>query len=152
MERIIAAEEERRKKAEEKIKALGHKAPVNRCGLFTVFGEEPGLEIWVLGDHQISKIAKKKHGLRGLIGESHGSFHVERAYIILHTSFSGGFYHYRLHSWVGPECSEEMKKQAEERLKELETGLIMDDLETITHEYKDEESDEIGRASCRERV
>eukprot|EP00339_Tiarina_fusa_P025590 CAMPEP_0117014286 /NCGR_PEP_ID=MMETSP0472-20121206/11617_1 /TAXON_ID=693140 ORGANISM="Tiarina fusus, Strain LIS" /NCGR_SAMPLE_ID=MMETSP0472 /ASSEMBLY_ACC=CAM_ASM_000603 /LENGTH=1143 /DNA_ID=CAMNT_0004717805 /DNA_START=62 /DNA_END=3493 /DNA_ORIENTATION=- len=142
MERIIAAEEERRKKAEEKIKALGHKAPVNRCGLFTVFGEEPGLEIWVLGDHQISKIAKKKHGLRGLIGESHGSFHVERAYIILHTSFSSGFYHYRLHTWVGPECSEEMKKQAEERLSELEAGLVMDDLETITREFKGEEREE----------
>ena len=142
MEQVIKAEEERRKKAEEKIKLLGHKAPVNRCGLFTVFGEEPGLEIWVLGDQQISKIAKKKHGLRGLIGESHGTFHVERAYVILHTSFSQGFYHYRLHSWVGPECSDDMKEQLKERMSELETGLMMDDLETVTHEFKDEESDE----------
>lgn len=142
LERVIHEEEERRKAAEEKIKRLGHKAPVNRCGLFTVFGEEPGLEIWVLGDQQISKIAKKKHGLRGLIGESHGSFHVERAYIILHTAFSSGFYHYKLHSWIGNECSDEMKKQAEERLNELETGLIMDDLETITKEYQGEESQE----------
>merc|ERR1712137_1206443 len=35
-----------------------------------------------------------------------------------------------------------MKKQAEERLSELEAGLVMDDLETITHEFKGEESPE----------
>ena len=143
MEAVMIREQERQKAAEEKIKQLGlQNAPVNRCGLFSNFGEEPGLEIWVVGDHQVSKIAKMKHGLRGLIGESYGSFNVQKSYIILHTSFSQGFFHYRLHSWVGTRCPQEMRDQTEERLKELETGLILHDLEVITREYEREEAKE----------
>ena len=110
--------------------------------MFSVFGEEPGLEIWVVGDHQISKLAKKKHGIRGLVGECHGSFHVQKSYIILHTSYASGLYHYKLHSWIGSLCPPEFVAQNEDRLQELKKGLEHEEITLFTREKERQESDE----------
>lgn len=140
LETAIHTEEKRRKVIEEKMKE--NKNPINKCGLFTVFGEEPGLEIWVIGDQIISKLAKNKHGLRGLIGESHGSFHVEKVYIILHTAYSTGIYHYRLYLWIGSRAPKDMIEQAHQRLEELKEGLQFQEIISISTEKEREESKE----------
>jgi len=140
VEAMMAEEEERRKRNEQKMKELGlSDKVVNRVGLFSNFGEEPGLEIWVLGDQQISKIAKLKHGLRGLIGECHGTFHTGKAYVILHTAVSGGRSHYHIHTWIGNDCPDEMRAQCDKRMAELELGLALEDVVAITHETQEKE-------------
>ena len=68
-----------------------------------------------MGDGTVSKIAKMKHGLRGLIGESHGSFNISKAYVILHSSFIQGRFNYKLYSWIGSQTSVDMIDQSEER-------------------------------------
>lgn len=140
VEEMTKAEEERRARNEAKLKELGLSTKVvNRVGLFSNFGEEPGLEIWVLGDQQISKIAKLKHGLRGLIGECHGTFHTGKAYVILHTAVSGGRSHYHIHTWIGNDCPDDMREQCEKRLSELELGLALEDVVAITREKQEAE-------------
>lgn len=95
----------------------------------------------MLGDQQISKLATQKHGLRGLIGECHGSFHVARTYVVLHTEFKRGMYTYHLHGWTGSLADEAQRAQLEERLNELETALLLHNLESVSREMEGEEGD-----------
>ena len=142
---MIAEEKERQEQVAAKVKELGlapQQSVVNRIGLFREFGEEPGLEIWAVGDEQISKLPKLKHELRGIINESHGSFHVAKSYIVLHTSFAKGRRNFYIHSWVGSKAPELLGEQAEKRLTELEHGLVFENVLGVTRELEAQESEQ----------
>jgi hypothetical protein len=144
LDQLITEEKQRQAEVELKIKALGigpQQGVVNRIGLFREFGEEPGLEIWSVGDEQIMKLPKLKRELRGVINESHGSFQTAKCYIVLHTSFAKGRRNFWIHSWTGSKSDDLFKEQAEKRLTELEQGLVFENVLGVTREFEREESD-----------
>ena len=87
-------------------------------------GKEPGVEIWKMIDEDtLEKVPRANHG----------SFSVDKVYLVLFTTYGEESLSYHIHSWFGDVVKDEpsLTQAAEDKVTELEA--ILEGKPVVTH-------------------